>query len=157
MQGREHVKLIRLDKRRGLRAGSRRELHTRACVRIYGLDQPRIANGYVDQSTFWIEKGRIRDSGKLQGRNDRDAVRSRSGIQDGPCFEGARIDPSQAGTATVRDQDGASACNDARRFGKAAQRGKVLAGIDVYHLKTVPGRVRDENALGLRFKSPMVK
>jgi hypothetical protein len=68
-----------------------------------------------------------------------------------------RINPSQAGTAAVRDQDAAFACYDARGFGKAVERGNVSAGVSVNHLKTVPSHVCNKNAAGLGIKSPMVK
>jgi hypothetical protein len=68
-----------------------------------------------------------------------------------------RIDPRQAGTAAVRDQDATFARSDARRFWKADQRGKVPAGVGVNHLKTVAGHVRNENAAALGFKSSVVK
>jgi hypothetical protein len=97
------------------------------------------------------------DNGDLQGRNDRDAIRSWPGIQDRPGFQSAGIDPRQAGTAAVRDQDAASASNDACGFWKAAQRRNMLVSVNINHLKGVPSRVRNEDAAGLGFKSPMVK
>ena len=104
--------------------------------------------------------GVVTDAGDdrgLQGRNDRDAVRSRPGIQERSGFPGARIDPSQTGAATVRHQRVAFGSNNARRFGKARQRDKVLAAVSVDHLKGIPGGVRDEDAARRGFKSPMVE
>jgi hypothetical protein len=68
-----------------------------------------------------------------------------------------RIDPSQAGTAAVRDQDATFAGDDPCRFWKAVERGNVPVGVSVNHLKTVPSQVRNENAAALGFESSMVK
>jgi hypothetical protein len=97
------------------------------------------------------------DDRDLQRRNDRDAVRSWPGLQDCPGFQSARIDPSHAGSAAVRDQDAASACDDARRFWKAVECGNVPVGVSVNHLKTVPSQVRNEDAAAFGFESSMVK
>jgi hypothetical protein len=67
------------------------------------------------------------------------------------------INPGQARASAVRDQDATFASNDARRFWKAAQRGKVPVSVSVNHLKAVPGCMRNENAASLGFKSPVVK
>ncbi|MEH2470957.1 hypothetical protein V1281_007854 [Nitrobacteraceae bacterium AZCC 2161] len=97
------------------------------------------------------------DDRDLQGRNDRDAIRSRPRSQDRPGFQSVRIDPSQGGIAAVRNQNAAFVCNDARCFWKAAQRGKVTARVSVNHFNTVPSHVRNENAAALGFESSMVK
>jgi hypothetical protein len=67
------------------------------------------------------------------------------------------IHPSQACAAAVRDKDRTLPCKDPSRFWEAAQCRYMLAGVRVDYLKAVPSRVRNKNAPGLGFKSPMVK
>jgi hypothetical protein len=97
------------------------------------------------------------DDGNPQGRNHRDAIRSRPGIQNPPGFQRSRIDPGQAGASAIRDQHTAFAGDDARCFRKAVQCSKVLAGVGINHLEAVSSRVCNENAAGLGFESPVVE
>jgi hypothetical protein len=69
--------------------------------------------------------GVVSDAGNdrnLQGRNYRGAVWSPPGIQGRPGFKSARVDPSHAGAAAVRDQNAAFSRNDAGCSWKALQR-----------------------------------
>jgi hypothetical protein len=97
------------------------------------------------------------DNRYVQLGHERDAIWSRPGIQSGPGLQCVRINPSQVGTAAVRDQDATFACDDACSFWKAVERGNVPVGVSVNHLKTVAGHVRDENAAALGFESSVVK
>ncbi len=64
MQRGKHVKPIRLDKRRRLRAESRCELRAGTCARVNRLDKSRIFDGHVDQPAFGVEEGGVWPSGK---------------------------------------------------------------------------------------------
>ena len=97
------------------------------------------------------------DDRNFQRWNECGAIRSRPGVEDFPGFQRVRIDPRQAGSATVRDQDVTLVRHDASGFGETAQRRDMPAGVGIDYLKAVPSRVRNENAAGLGFKSPMVK
>ena len=90
-------------------------------------------------------------------RHDRDSVRSRSGIEYGPCFQSVRIDPSQACRSTVGDEDVTFVGDDACRFRKTVQCRQMAAGVMIDHLDAVPARVRQENAAALRLEGSMVE
>ncbi len=79
----------------------------------------------------------------------------------GPVLRTARISSvctsTQAKLALPRFVTRTEPCNDPSRFWEAAQCRYMLAGVRVDYLKAVPSRVRNKNAPGLGFKSPMVK
>jgi hypothetical protein len=90
-------------------------------------------------------------------RHDRDPVRSRTGIEYGPCFQRVRIEPRQACGPSVGDEDVPFVGDDACRFRKAVQCREMAAGVMIDHLDTVPARVRQENAAALRLEGAMVE
>ena len=88
---------------------------------------------------------------------NRDTVWSNAGLENGPRFQSACIDPSQGRRSAVGYKNVPIIGGNARSFRKARQSGDVSTAVVIDHFDAVPTRVRHENAAALGVEGTMIE
>src|SRR5256885_1399610 len=96
-------------------------------------------------------------NGDASLRYDRDAVRSRSGLENCLRFQRRCVDPSQACGSAIGNEDYTFGGDDAGRFLESRQGRDMRAAIVVDHLDAVPSGVRDEDTPALRIERAVIE
>src|SRR5436309_529903 len=85
-------------------------------------------------------------------RHDSNAVRSRPRFENRLRFQRQRVDPSQACSSAIGDQDYSFGGDDAGRLLESRQSRDVRAAIMIDHVDAITSRVRDEDTPAFRIE-----